>query len=150
MTKKACSENTGMTEKTKSDLACAQAALQEGHTCAFCIDGAVTASDERGILPLLRLCDDPPPRGFCAADKIVGKAAAMLYAHLGASAVYADVLSNAGEAVLRAHGVYCACKTKTDAIINRKGDDICPMEKRVADIEDIEEGVKCLFSYVTP
>lgn len=43
--------------------------------------------------------------GYAVADKIVGKAAAMLLVKLGVSAVYGEVASVGGVEFLRAHGV---------------------------------------------
>lgn len=40
-------------------------------------------------------------KGCCAADKIVGKAAALLYVGLGVREVYASVMSRRGEETLK-------------------------------------------------
>ena len=60
----------------------------------------------------------------------------MLYLSMGVSRVYAEVMSDAARAVLTAQGVDCYCRVRTDKIVNRRGDDLCPMEKTVAEIDD--------------
>ena len=53
-------------------------------------------------------------------------------------------MSISGKAYLEAHDIPCTCDVLTEKIIDRKGTDICPMEKTVADIDDTEEGHKAL------
>ena len=53
-------------------------------------------------------------------------------------------MSAAGRDYLKQHDVPCSWDTLTEKIINRNGDDICPMEKSIADIFDIEEGYEVL------
>ncbi len=88
-----------------------------------------------GIAPLLELVESGRNfKGCCVADKIVGKAAAMLYVCLGAEEVYAQVLSRAGEEVLSRFGIRYSCDCTAERIANRKGDGVCPMELAVSAI----------------
>ena len=76
--------------------------LPEDHnyTCVLCKGEQIYTSTKSGVKPLLELLDSPGNfNGFSAADKIVGKAAAMLYVLLGVKEVYAQVLSRAGNVV---------------------------------------------------
>ena len=82
--------------------------------------------------------------GYSAADIIVGKAAAILFVKAGIAAVYGKVMSIAGRDYLIRYNIPCSWDTLTENIINRKGDDICPMEKTVAEISDAEEGYEAL------
>lgn len=121
-----------------------------GKTTCVLADGAghVIRSERRGIAPMMLLFEqmESPklPEGFCAADKIVGKAAAMLFVRAGLSGVYAEVLSKDGKDYLESHGIPVEYETLSDKIVNRKGDDICPMEKCVAPYSDPEEGYLAL------
>ena len=45
------------------------------------------------------------PRGFAAADRVVGRAAAFLYVLLGAGEIYAGVMSDTAADVLERFGV---------------------------------------------
>ena len=100
--------------------------------------GVFTAK-ERGIMPLLRLLGGEGAgrfRGASFADKIVGKAAAMLYVRLGVKEVYGEVMTDTAHGILAAHGIRAEWGTLTERIINRAGTDICPMEKAVEGISD--------------
>lgn len=112
--------------------------LEDGNTCVLLRDNMpVYRSCARGIRPLLDAIDAGiDAHGLTAVDKIVGKAAAMLYLYMGVSRVYAEVMSDAARDALTARGVDCFCRVRTDKIVNRRGDDLCPMEKTVADIGD--------------
>lgn len=77
--------------------------------------------------------------GFSAADKIVGKAAAMLFVSVGVREVYACVMSEQAVKVFLKYGVQHSCDTLTQAIINRTGTGLCPMEQAVKDIENPSE-----------
>ena len=75
---------------------------KEGFTCAIAKGKKLFTSTSRGVRPLLDLIESGEDfRGGVAADKIVGKAAALLYAHMGMGEVYACVLGEGGLAVLR-------------------------------------------------
>ena len=65
------------------DLQRAERALAEGgHTLVLVKGERVITSNQRGVAPLLALIDTDVT-GFSAADKVVGKAAALLYVKLG-------------------------------------------------------------------
>ena len=83
-------------------------------------------------------------RGFSAADKIVGKAAAMLFVCAGVTEVFAEVTSKAAVNYLKERGIACSYGVLTDKIINRKGDGLCPMELAVMDIEDEKLGFSAI------
>lgn len=118
-----------------------------GHTIALCKGEQVVTSDLRGIAPMLTLIGEGRDlAGWSAADVIVGKAAALLFAYAGIKEVYAKVLSKGGAAVLRGHGIPYSCGMLTPHIVNRKGDGICPMESAVADISDPAQAVRALNS----
>lgn len=105
------------------------------YTLFICSEEKVFFSDEKGIKPLLSLLSDDWS-GAVAADKIVGKAAAMLYANLKVRAVYAEVLSESAKAVFEKYGIEYEYKTLTENIINRNGTDLCPMELAVKNIDN--------------
>ena len=75
-------------------------------------------------------------RGFAAADRVIGAGAAHLYVLLGVCAVFAEVISEAGLAILRTHGVAVESERVVPHIINRAGDGICPIERAVRGIAD--------------
>ena len=113
-----------------------------GHTLVLCLDGNVQTSDLRGVTPMVDWLENGADlRGYSAADKVVGRAAAMLFIVAGVVAVYAETMSLAAEELLHRYGIATFCGERTDRIRNRDRTDICPMEKAVADTEDVTEGV---------
>ena len=121
-----------------NDLKNAKNILDSGeYTCVLCKDDDIVLGKEKGVRPLVELIEDEKEyNGFSAADKIVGKAAAHLYILLKVSSVYAVVMSMEAEKLLSQHNIETSYDILTDSIINRKGNDICPMEKAVKGIED--------------
>lgn len=127
-----------------TDLDRARAALP-GHTLALCRGGEVVTSDRRGVMPMLGfLREGRDLSGFCAADRVVGRAAAMLFAKAGVRAVFAEVMSDGAAALLAAHGIDASCDVRTAAIENRQKTGLCPMESAVAGIEDIDAGIAAI------
>ena len=113
---------------------------QGGFTCAIAKGEKLFTSTLRGIRPLLDLIGSGEDfSGGIAADKIVGRAAALLYAHMGIQEVYAGVLGEGGLAVLHKHNIAAQFGTLAERIINRVGTDICPMERASENISDPAE-----------
>lgn len=127
-----------------NDVALAKSNLA-GHSIALCKEGELLTSDGRGVSPMIDFLQDGIDlSGYSVADKIVGKAAAMLFVKAGIKEVYAEILSVSGKNFLEEHGINVGYETLAEKIINRTGDDICPMEKTVADIIDPEEGYEAI------
>ena len=120
------------------DLIRAKQILQtEGCTCVLCSDNTIYRSSIRGVKPLLELIEtDTDTTGFSAADKVVGKAAAMLYCHLRVRQVYAPVMSKEAIKVLTDHGIEVFYDRLTDVIMNRAMRGMCPMELAVQTTDD--------------
>ena len=107
------------------------------YTCVLCKDDTIITSTERGVKPLvgfIESCKDYTD--FLAVDKIVGKSAGHLYMLMGVKCIHASVMSREAYEFLTTGGVEVTADTFTDKIINRMGNDICPMEKAVSGIED--------------
>ncbi len=119
---------------THTDLERAKNLLNGDITCVFLKGESVFTSTQRGIAPLLGLIDRGISAGYAAADKIVGKAAALLYLYLGVSAVYGEVMTEEAYKLLSSHGVDAEYALSAQKIINRRGDGLCPMEETVKDI----------------
>ena len=76
--------------------------------------------------------------GASVADRIVGRAAAMLFVKAGIKEAFSEVISKDAVKLLNDHGINCSWDVITDMIINRKGNGPCPMEKAVCELEDDE------------
>ena len=93
------------------------------YTCRI-VRGAeeIYRSTERGIAPLIAIIDGGiDVAGAVAYDKIVGKAAALLYVLTGVGAVHAGVLGKAAARLFDENGIAYTYETLTENIINRKG-----------------------------
>lgn len=133
-------------EKMCEDLKKAIRVLnEEQYTCVLCKGGAMYKSTERGVKPLLDwLNSGMEMKGFSAADKVVGKAAALLYVLLGVKEVYAHVMSESAIDILEKNSIHVQYDISAEHIINRAGTGFCPMEKAVWDIEDAWEGKRAV------
>ena len=109
----------------------------EGVTFAAAKDGAIMTSKDRGIRPLLELYEaGTDMKGWTCADKVVGKAPAVIYTLLDVREVSAPVMTKAAKEILENSGISCTYGSLTDVILRRDGNDLCPMEKAVKDIDD--------------
>lgn len=111
--------------------------LAENCTCVLSDGKETITSYERGVKPLINFVNSKKDfSGFLAADKIVGKAAALLYVNLKISYLYAKVTTFEAVKICKNNNIIIEFDTLTDKIINRKGDDICPMEKLVLNVNE--------------
>ena len=70
------------------------------------------------------------------ADRVVGKANALLFVYAGISEVYAEILSKKANAVFRENRIQCEWKELANNILNSNRSSICPFENAVADVSD--------------
>lgn len=128
-------------EKAKEILA------QSGSTCVLCRDEIVYTATQRGVRPLIDWLDSGEDTcGFSAADKVVGKAAALMYCLLGVRRVHGNVMSDAAVKVLRRNGVEVYWDRLTDSIRNRAGTGPCPLEAATMPIDDPEEALPVILA----
>ena len=111
------------------ELLCGDAAL------VIVTGSGVLTYNERGIKSLLSV--QPELAGAAVADKVVGKAAAMMMVRGGVAEVYAEIISEPALKVFEAHGVPCSYGTLVPNIINRNKTGICPIEQAVLGVDDI-------------
>jgi hypothetical protein len=110
-----------------------------GHTCvARTSEGELLTSDEHGILPPLRWLRENPGllRGADAADRVIGKAAALLFACGGVRSLWAARMSEAARDFLQTTGIAFDYGELVPAVLNRDGTGLCPMEQRAMGIAD--------------
>lgn len=122
------------------DIDKAKSLLKDDKTLVLVKDNEIIDSKLSGIKPLLTFLDKKTNlEGFSLADKIIGKAQAMLCVKAKIKEAHGKVMSKEGLRILKENNIHCSYDVLTDEIINRKGTDICPMEKVVKNIEDIEK-----------
>ena len=98
----------------------------------------------KGVRPLLTLLKTEEGRELMensiVADRIIGKAAAILLVLGKAKSAYGITMSKSAKEYLQAHGIDCKFSRCVDAISDRTGRGICPLERSVMDIDDPQEG----------
>ena len=115
------------------------------YTVVICKDSDITKSDITGIRPLMKFIDDKKDcKGYSAADKIVGRAAAFLYTLLGVKNVYGEVMSKGAIEILKNAGINYEYKTLTEFIENRKKTGICPMDEAVQNITNAQDACEAI------
>ena len=114
-------------------------------------DGKVVATgDDYGVRELLAAVDQlgPLARGASLADKIVGKAVALIVVHAGISAVETRVASESAVRLLERHGIPLHTSSVVPQILNRRNDGPCPMEKVTTPFEDARLGLEALRVFI--
>lgn len=109
-------------------------------TCVMQNNNVVYRSALRGISPLLSWlsADSGALRDAYVADKVIGKAAALLMVYGGVAQVYAAVISRPAADCFDKNGIQYVYDKKVEYIINRTGDGLCPMEQCCLDIDSPE------------
>lgn len=123
-----------------TDLEKAKSLLVGEATCVAVLSDKIYLSTKAGISPMMGwIADGVKFEDFSVADKIVGKAAAMLFVLAKISNVHAKVISKAGLEFLQSHNIAVSYDVLTEKIINRAGTGICPMEEVVQTIDDPQQ-----------
>jgi hypothetical protein len=115
-------------------------ALKGYSLVAFKQDEFFFSSLQRGITPLVALCEKNAARDeLSLADKVIGKAAALLCVRCGVKTLYAKVLSEEALAVLEASDINTEYEELVPYIENRSGDGKCPMESLAQGVQSPEQ-----------
>jgi len=98
-------------------------------------------SDSSGIDGLLQAVEkfERTLWNASAADRIVGRAAALLLAYSCMKAVYASTLSNEGLRVLEENHIAVEYESLVPRIVDRTGKDICPFERFSLTIQKVDD-----------
>jgi hypothetical protein len=75
-------------------------------------------------------------KGASAADRVVGKAIALLCVYAGIKAVYASTLSKEAKTVFERHKVYFEWDMLVEKILDANKVEACPFEKASINISD--------------
>ena len=104
----------------------------------------------RGIIDLFELLKNSPQTLDSAiiADKVVGRGAAALMALGGVAKLHTDVVSRPALELLQQSGIATSYDVVTDNIINRTGDDICPVEKLTSQVKTAQEALPLIEGFV--
>lgn len=121
------------------------------YTFVIVRDARVIATGTRdGIGELLEVvaAQGDALKGASLADKIVGKAVAMVAISAGINAIYTPLGSELAGQMLKAHGVAFQADTIVPRIQNKRSDGLCPMEQLTLTIDDPSAAVQALTEFV--
>ncbi len=116
---------------------------EENLTLVLCSKEETLKSEKRGVAALLELFGKGKDlSAFCAADRVVGKGAAVLFSALGVKEVYASVMSRDAQEILGENGISFFCGETADCILNQQKTDLCPIEKAVGEERNIKNALE--------
>jgi len=109
-----------------------------GYSFVLYKEGEWSTSEKRGIAPIMELLKENREllRGAYVADKVIGKAAALLLIEGGISYLHAEVISEHATECLQKANIEYEYQELVPYIVNRSGDGMCPMEETVLDVTD--------------
>jgi hypothetical protein len=91
--------------------------------------------------------------GASVADRVAGKALALLCIYAGIGEVYAEVLSKKAQALFQENRVACQWTQLVDNVLDSNKTGVCPFEKAAAGISDPQDSYavfKALFEKMKP
>jgi len=130
------------------DLELAKKRLHEkGLTLIIVKDSRVLfESKDHGVSAFLEALDKfgDKMRGTSVADKVVGKAIALLCIYAGIDAVYAPTISVKAKQIFENYNTHFEWDKLVEKILDAHGRDVCPFEKAVMEIDNPKEAYKKL------
>lgn len=110
--------------------------------------GDIRTFTHRGVFDLFNLLTNEPAflAGAIMADKVIGRGAALLIIKGNVAELYARLISEPALEILSNHSIKVTYDKKVPHIINRSGNDICPVEKLTANTSDPDEAY-CLIGH---
>ena len=110
----------------------------------------VFTSHERCVKPLLHLLSEKKGflKGASVADKVIGKAAALLMVLGEIKEVHTLIISEPAIKVFEKYNIPCFYDKKVDRIVNRTGDGLCPMETLCLDVEEPHKAFEKIMNFI--
>ena len=98
-------------------------------------------SSAKGIKPIFDAYRESKEdlKNASVADRVIGKAASMFLIAGDIKSLYTDLISDIAYDLLQEHKIQVEYSKKVPMILNRTGDDICPMEKLSSKSKDVDE-----------
>lgn len=122
------------------------------HSCIVVKDEEILyTANGIGIKPLLNIYLDNKQamENSFIADKLIGKAAAMILICGKVKKVYGNKISKSAIDILTKNDIEYEYKELIEKVHNRDKTDLCPMEKTVLKIIDPEEGVNAILKFLS-
>ena len=111
------------------------------YTCVIKKSDNIITSTERGIQPVITILKDNINAliGAIVCDKVIGRAAALLFVYGGISAVHTMVISKTALEVFEKNNISVTYDKLVNRIQNRTKTGLCPMETLAMDITSPED-----------
>jgi hypothetical protein len=133
------------------DLEIAEERLKQKNLALVIVKGGnvVFKTSSHGLGGLLKAIEalDKEMRDSSVADKIVGRAAALLCVYARVFAVFAVTASERAIQVLKVNNVLCKFEDRVPYILNLEKTDICPFEKLVINLSNPKEAYERLKTF---
>jgi len=128
--------------------------LLEAENLAFVLvrRGSVIArGTSGGVDELLAAVDElgARARGASLADKVVGKAVALIVVSAGICAVDTPLASDAAVQVLKSHNIALRAASIVPQIMNRRGDAACPLEQLTRPFDEPGAAIAKLREFIS-
>jgi len=106
----------------------------------------LTKKQGDGMRPILEAIDElrEDIQGSIVGDRILGKASALLCVYSKVNGVYSPQATKTAIAVLIRAGILSQTEETIPYIKNRDGDNLCPFEKMLVDVDSPDEAFKIL------
>jgi len=135
------------------DLETAEARLTADNlSIVFVKDGqTIFSSSKTGLRPLVEAIQiqDETLEDSSMADKVVGRAAALLAIYAKVRSVYASTIASGAAQLLDQHNIPYRYGNMVKQILNRDGTDACPFEKSVRDTNNPEEALQQIVKTIS-
>ncbi len=124
--------------------------LETNSLVVYTKDKEIITSKEHGLIPLTNYIENNSFHETYAFDKIVGKAAALLYAYGDADYVYAKTISKPAIKVFKDYNIKYEAEKIVEEIPNRTKTDICPFEKLIKDVNNPTQAYGMIYKKMNP
>ena len=118
----------------------------DSHSLVVLNNDSISYYNGRGVSDLLTLLTEEPERlkDAVVADKMVGRAAAVLMTAGGVREVYTNLISTPALEMLREAGIPVSFDEEVPQILNRDRSGQCPIDALLNDAENTDECVEIL------
>ncbi|SES94910.1 DUF1893 domain-containing protein [Anaerobranca gottschalkii] len=133
------------------DLQLAKKEFEKGEYSLILVKNGevVGTSKEKGVKGILEfyLNHKELLEGAAVADKLVGRAVAMICQQGKVKGLYTPLLSEGGEEILRQGNIPYQADRIVKAIKNRDNTDLCPIEKLTLGVKDSRQGINKILEF---
>jgi len=133
-----------------NDMAFAQEYLAKTDTSIVAIRDQKMVGEKKGfgLRPFLEIIDELGEKlsGCVVGDRILGRASALLCRYSNVRGVYSPTGTKSAIALLIMGGVACQVDSMIPFITNKTGDDMCPFEKLLEDVQTPNKAYQILYA----